>query len=229
MYFSGIDKFSLVDFDEKISCTLFLHDCNFRCPFCHNSALVTKEAGIKIPEEDILTYLKSRRGVIDAVVITGGEPTLHKELPEFIRNVKEMGYLVKLDTNGTNPDMLIDLVNSNLLDYVAVDIKNSKEKYPLTIGLKAFDLSKVIKTVDFLLENHVDYEFRTTLIEEFHTKEEMVQIGKWIKGAKHYRLQRFIDNENCIKHGLHEVKKEDALSFKDILLKYINDVELRSY
>ena len=229
MYFSGIDKFSLVDYDEKISCTLFLHDCNFRCPFCHNSALVTKEAGIKISEEDILAYLKSRRGVIDAVVITGGEPTLHKELIDFVRKVKEMGYLVKLDTNGTNPEMLIDLVNSNLLDYVAVDIKNSKEKYPLTIGLKAFDLTKVIKTVDFLLENHVDYEFRTTLIEEFHNKEDMVQIGEWIKGAKHYRLQRFIDNENCIQHGLHEVKKEDALSFKDILLKYINDVELRSY
>ncbi len=229
MYFSGIDKFSLVDYDEKISCTLFLHDCNFRCPFCHNSALVTKEVGIKIPEEDVLAYLKSRMGVIDAVVITGGEPTLHKELPNFIAKVKEMGYLVKLDTNGTNPEMLIHLVNSNLLDYVAVDIKNSKEKYPLTIGLKAFDLSKVIKTVDFLLENHVDYEFRTTLIDEFHKKEDMVQIGEWIKGAKHYRLQRFIDNENCIQHGLHEVKKEDALSFKDILLKYINDVELRSY
>ena len=229
MYFSGIDKFSLVDFDEKISCTLFLHDCNFRCPFCHNSALVTKESPTKIPEEEILSYLKSRIGVIDAVVITGGEPTLHKELPSFIKKVKEMGYLVKLDTNGTNPEMLIDLVNENLLDYVAIDIKNAKEKYPLTTGLKALNLVNVEKTVDFLLENHVDYEFRTTLIEEFHTEKDMEEIGKWVKGAKHFRLQKFIDNVNCIQPGLHEVKKENALIFKDILLKYITDVELRSY
>ncbi len=229
MFFSGIDKFSLVDYDEKISCTLFLHDCNFRCPFCHNSALVTKEASINIDEEEILSYLKTRIGVIDAVVITGGEPTLHKELPSFIKKVKEMGFLVKLDTNGTNPDQLIEMINNNLLDYVAVDIKNSKEKYPMTTGLKNLDLSKIEKTVDFLLENHVDYEFRTTLINEFHNEEDMLKIGKWIKGAKHYRLQRFIDNENCIQRGLHETNKKDALIFKDILLEYIDDVELRSY
>ena len=229
MYFSGVDKFSLVDYDEKISCTLFLHDCNFRCPFCHNSALVTGQAPIQISEEEILKYLHSRIGVIDAVVITGGEPTLHKELPDFIRKVKEMGYLIKLDTNGTNPDMLIDLVNNNLLDYVAVDIKNSKEKYALTTGLKTLNLDNVIKTVDFLLENHVDYEFRTTLVNEYHTIEDIRKIGEWIKGAKHYRLQKFIDNENCIQRGLHEVNKKDALMFKDALIGLVNDVELRSY
>ena len=229
MYFSGIDKFSLVDYDEKISCTLFLHDCNFRCPFCHNSALVTGKASIQIPEEEILTYLKSRVGVIDAVVITGGEPTMHKDLPDFIRKVKEMGFLVKLDTNGTNPEMLINLVNNNLLNYVAVDIKNSKEKYALTTGLKTLDLTNIEKTVDFLLEKHVDYEFRTTLVNEFHTLEDIKKIGEWIKGAKHYRLQKFIDNENCIQCGLHEVKEKDALIFKDTLLGLVNDVELRSY
>ena len=229
MYFSGIDKFSLVDYDEKISCTLFLHDCNFRCPFCHNSALVTGKASIQIPEEEILAYLESRKGVIDAVVITGGEPTLHPELPDFIKKVKKMGYLVKLDTNGTNPEMLMDLVKHRLLDYVAVDIKNSKEKYALTVGLKSLDLDKVCKTVDFLLENHVDYEFRTTVIDEFHKLEDMIELGEWIKGAKRYRIQKFIDNENCIQRGLHEVNKKDALMFKDALFGLVNDVELRSY
>lgn len=229
MNFSGIDKFSLVDFDEKISCTLFLHDCNFRCPFCHNSALVTKSAMIAIPEEEILAYLESRIGVIDAVCITGGEPTLHKELPDFIRKVKKMGYLVKLDSNGTNPEMIKQLVNENLLDYIAMDIKNSKEKYGLTAGLAKFDITNLLKTVDFLMENHVDYEFRTTLIEEFHNEEDIRNIGEWLKGAKRFRLQRFIDNENCIQRGLHEVAKENALKFKDVLSNYISDVELRSY
>ncbi len=229
MNFSGIDKFSLVDYDEKISCTLFLHDCNFRCPFCHNSALVTKTVGLQIPEEEILSYLESRKGVIDAVVITGGEPTLHKELPDFIRKVKEMGYLVKLDTNGTNPEMVKELVNNNLLDYVAMDIKNSKEKYGITAGLKTINLVNISKTVDFLLENHVDYEFRTTLVKEFHTREDLIKIGEWLKGAKRYRLQKFIDNENCIQKGLHEIKKEDVLCIKDVLINYIADVELRSY
>ena len=227
--FSGIDKFSLVDYDEKISCTLFLHDCNFRCPFCHNSALVTKETITKIREDEILNYLKSRVGVIDAVVITGGEPTLHNELPHVIKKVKDLGFLVKLDTNGTNPKMLKELVNNHFLDYVAIDIKNSKEKYALTVGLKLLELSSIIETVDFLLENHIDYEFRTTLIDEFHTSEDMKKIGEWLKGAKRFRLQKFIDNENCIVRGLHEVKKENALIFKGILIEYINDVELRSY
>ena len=229
MFFSGIDKFSLVDYDEKISCTLFLHDCNFRCPFCHNSALVTKQAALQIPEEEILSYLESRKGVIDAVVITGGEPTLHKELPSFIKKVKEMGFLVKLDTNGTNPEMVKELINNNLLDYLAMDIKNSKEKYALTAGLNVLDLNNLQKTIDFLMENHIDYEFRTTLIDEFHKMEDIDSIGKWLKGCKHFRLQKFIDNENCIKRGLHEVNKENALNFKDVLKNYISDVELRSY
>jgi len=230
MVFYGIDKFSLVDYDEKIACTLFTGGCNFKCPFCHNSSLVNlAENPNAISEEEILKYLKTRKGVIDAVVITGGEPTLHKDLLRVIKAIKDMGFLVKLDTNGTNPEMVKELVDQNLLNYVAMDIKNSKEKYASTVGLASLDMSKIQKTIDFLMENRVDYEFRTTTIDEYHSIDDFEEIGKWLKGAKKYRIQKFIDNENCIKHGLHEFKKENALIAKDIVLKYINDVELRSY
>lgn len=229
MDFHGIEKLSLVDFDDKVSCTLFTSSCNFRCPFCHNSALVVGKDQPIIDHDYIYNYLKSRVGILDAVVITGGEPTLHKDLIDEIRKIKEFGYLVKLDTNGTNPEMLKQLVNEKLIDYVAIDIKNSKEKYALTTGLKNLDLSKIEETVNYLLENHIPYEFRTTLIKEFHTDEDMEKIGKWLKGASSYRLQRFIDSPYCIEQGLHEVEEKDALRFKDIVSKYIDDVKLRSY
>lgn len=229
MKFYGIDKLSLVDYDEKIACTIFTAGCNFRCPFCHNSSLVVSTPETSIDEEDILSYLKTRVGVLDAVVITGGEPTLHKDLKRVITEIKKMGFLVKLDTNGTNPEIVKELIDEKLIDYVAMDIKNSKEKYALTTGLKSLDLSKIEKTVEILLENRVPYEFRTTVIKEFHALEDFEKIGQWIKGARAYRIQKFIPSENCIQKGLHELEKENALKAKDIVLKYISDVELRSY
>ena len=229
MEFYGIEKLSLVDFDQKISCTLFTSACNFRCPFCHNSSLVISNDAPSISKEAIYKYLKSRVGILDAVVITGGEPTLHPDLVDEIRKIKELGYLIKLDTNGTNPEMVKLLVNEHLVDFIAMDIKNSQEKYALTTGLKSLDLTKINETIEFLKEDHIPYEFRTTLINEYHTKEDIEKIGIWLKGARSYRLQRFIDNEYCIKHGLHEVNKNDAEEFLSIASKYINDVKLRSY
>ena len=225
----GIDKLSLVDFDDKVACTLFTAACNFRCGFCHNSSLVLTIPENEISEEFIFKYLKTRQGVIDAVVITGGEPTLQKDLKEFIKKIRELGYLIKLDTNGYNPDILIDLVNEGLLDYVAVDIKGTKEDYGTIVGLPNIDITRIEKTVDFLLENHVDYEFRTTLMEEFHNEEKIRKIGEWIKGAKRYRLQKYIDSENCIKGGYHEVKESDATKLCDIAKEFVLDTKLRSY
>lgn len=227
--FVGIDKMSLVDFDDKISCTLFSAGCNFRCPFCHNSELVIKKPATFIPFADILDYLHKRVGIIDAVVITGGEPTLMPDLIEKIKTIRELGYLIKLDTNGSNPELLKKLVDEKLIDYVAMDIKNSPEKYDLTIGLEKYDLNKVKQSVEFLMENHIPYEFRTTVVKEFHTPKDMEAIGLWLNKASKYRIQHFVASENCMKKGLHPVDEKTAEEFKAIISKYIKDVELRSY
>lgn len=227
--FVGIEKISLVDFDDKVSCTLFTFGCNFRCPFCHNSSLVVGEDNSGLDFDEILNYLKSRKGIIDAVVITGGEPTIMPALKEKIRAIKKLGFLVKLDTNGTNPIVLKKLIEEGLIDYVAMDIKNSPQKYNNTCGLNNIDLGNINNSIEYLLENHVDYEFRTTLVKEFHELKDVEEIGKWIKGAKRYRLQRFIDNDHCIKPNLREIEIKKAQEYRTILQKYIDDVELRSY
>lgn len=230
MDFHGWEKLSLVDFDDNISTTLFTAGCNFRCPFCHNSGLVLYPNDVpKIPWSEIMDYLERRKGVLDAVVITGGEPTLMPDLLEKMQDIKKFGYKIKLDTNGTNPDLLMDLVNLNLVDYVAMDIKNSLPKYGITSGVPLLDTSKVEESIRFLINGTVDYEFRTTIIDEFHTNNDMERIGMLLEGAKRYYLQHYKDSEYCIERGFHEVKKEKALIFKAILNKYIENVALRGY
>ena len=229
MDFSGWERLSLLDYDDRIATTFFMAGCNFRCPFCHNSSLVLnpKDAPT-IPWEEMRAYLIKRQGVIDAVCITGGEPTLMPDLKEKIQEIKSLGYLVKLDTNGTNPKLLRELIEEGLLDYVAMDIKNSKDKYPLTAGTSVF-LPAVEESVRILLEGKVDYEFRTTMIEEFHEESDFLAIREWIKGAKRYFLQKYIDSENCIAHGFHEISKEKALNFKALLEESLPFVALRGY
>ncbi len=230
MDFNGWEKLSLVDFDDHISMTLFTSGCNMRCPFCHNKSLVLTPSGNpKIDWDDVKDYLERRKGIIDAVVITGGEPTINKDLIDKIQEIKKYGYLVKLDSNGTNPDLLIDLVNLGLVDYVAMDIKNCLDKYGETCGNPSIDLEKVKESVRFLIDGVVDYEFRTTIIDEFHSKDDMERIGHLIEGAKRYFLQKYVDGENCIKSGFHEVSKEKALIYKAIMSKYVNEVNLRGY
>ena len=230
MDFSGWEKLSLVDFDDRIATTLFVAGCNFRCPFCHNSELVLHpKNNPTIPWEEIMEYLCRRKGVLDAVVITGGEPTLMNDLIEKMQDIKKLGYLIKLDTNGTNPDLLMDLSNLGLVDYIAMDIKNSLPKYGVTSGKPLLDTSKIEESIRFLINGVVDYEFRTTIIDEFHTSLDMERIGQLIEGAKRYYLQRYIDNEYCIEHGFHEVPKEKALVFKAIVNKYVEQVSLRGY
>ena len=228
MEFVGIDKFSLLDYEDKVACVLFCKPCNFRCPFCHNG-LTVLEADTYIPFEDILAYLQSRKGLIDAVVVSGGEPTLMPDLKEKITQLKKLGFLIKLDTNGTNPEVVKDLYESHLIDYVAMDIKNSFDKYPLTAGVKNVDIEKVKQTIDYLMHSGIDYEFRTTLIDEFHTYEDMNSMGKSLRGAKKIYLQKFVERDSCIQKGLHEVNKIKAEEFLDILRPFIDMVSLRGY
>ena len=228
MDFVGIDKFSLLDFEDKISCVLFCKPCNFRCPFCHNGTTVL-EAETTIPFDDILEYLESRNGLSDAVVVSGGEPTLMPDLKEKIIVLRKLGFLIKLDTNGTNPEVVKDLYENHLIDYVAMDIKNSFAKYAMTVGVKNSFLDKISQTIKYLMTSGIDYEFRTTLIDEFHNEQDMRDIAETIKGAKRLYLQKYVDRESCIAHGFHEVSKEKAERFVDILKGNIEQVALRGY
>ena len=226
--FYGLQKLTLLDYPGNMACTVFTGGCNYRCPFCHNRSLVfLNENDSEISTEDIMDYVRNRRKVLDGVCITGGEPTLHKGLKNFIKGIKELGLKVKLDTNGSNFEVVKSLVEQGLVDYIAMDIKNCPEKYPVTVGLTSYDLSEVIKTKDYLLEGHVDYEFRTTVVKQFHEVADIVKIGEWIKGARHYYLQNFEDHGSCIQEGLSEVDLETLELMKRSVEKYVEDVELR--
>ena len=227
MEFVGIDKFSLLDFDEKVSVVLFSPACNFRCPFCHNGQSVLN-SNTPIPFDEILEYLKSRVGLIDAVVFSGGEPTLMAELKSRIKQVKNLGFLVKLDTNGTHPNILEELINENLLDYVAMDIKNSERMYSTTAGCPSVNVENIKKSIKILENSSINYEFRTTLVKEFHDEESIREMIELVKGAKKLYLQKFVDREGVIQKGLHEISLEEAIQFKDILSKFV-PTELRGY
>ena len=227
--FVGLDKLSLLDYQDRMSCVLFSKACNFRCPFCHNG-LTVLEADEYIPWEDIMQYLKLRRGMLDAVVVSGGEPTLLPNLINKLKDIKSLGYEIKLDTNGTNPDLVKQYIDSHLIDYVAMDIKNSEEKYPLTAGVKTVDMESIKKTIKLLKEAGIAYEFRTTLVQEFHNSlDDIKGIGEFIKGSKILYLQKFVDREGCIQKGLHEVDEKTAKKYQDVLLQFVDKVELRGY
>ena len=227
--FVGIEKLSLVDYEGKLVCTLFTNGCNFKCPFCHNSSLVIKDNYSYIEDEEILSYLQKRTKQLDAVVITGGEPTLMSNLIDKIKEIKQLGYLIKLDTNGSNPEIIKQLVENELIDYIAMDIKNSFEKYSLTTGISDINLDNIKQSIDYIMNCGIDYEFRTTLVKEFHTEEDFRKISNIINGAKNYFLQCFVDRGECIKENLHKVDKEQALYFKTLLEDNIVNVKLRGY
>ena len=203
MVFHGFQKMTLLDYPGKVACTIFTGGCNFRCPFCHNALLVTEIDNSQVYDEsEILSFLKTRTGLLDGICISGGEPLMHPSLPSFIKNVKDLGFAVKLDTNGSYPDTLSDLIGAGLVDKVAMDIKNSPEKYAETIGVKDFDYSVIDRSISLLMESGIDYEFRTTVIKEFHETADIIKISERIKGAKAYFLQNFVDSGNLIGDGL---------------------------
>ena len=226
----GMEKLSLVDFDDHIAATVFTGGCNFRCPYCHNAPLVLDPGGQGVlGEEEVLAYLKKRKGVLQGVCITGGEPTLMPDLREFILKIKEMGYDVKLDSNGTRPDVLRKLIDEKIVDYIAMDIKNSKERYAETVDVKNFDLAPVEESATLLMEGRTDSEFRTTLVKEYASAEDMERIAEWLSGAEKYFLQHFKDSGNCIRNDLHEVDEKTALEYKATAEKKIRNVRLRGY
>ena len=225
----GIDKLSLLDYEDKVSVVLFSHACNFRCPFCHNGDSVLN-AQTEIVFDEILAYLKSRIGLVDAVVFSGGEPTLEPDLEVKIKAVKSLGFLIKLDTNGTNPKLLEKLLDEGLIDYVAMDIKNSPSLYAETSGVKSVNLDNIKKSISIIMKKAPDYEFRTTLVKEFHEHMDYDSFFELIKGAKRLFLQKFVDREGCIIKGLHDVDELEATKLRDYLLsKGLSDVTLRGY
>ncbi len=228
MKINGFQKLTLLDFPGHTACTIFTGGCNLRCPFCHNALLVTEADELEeYPEEEILAFLKKRQGILDGVAITGGEPLMQRDIRAFIEKVRTLGYAVKLDTNGTFPKQLRELTDAGLLDYVAVDIKNSREKYAETTGMRELNLSGIEETVRLLLQGRVPYEFRTTVVREFHTPEDIQKIGEWIKGAERYVLQHFEDSGNLIGKNMHPVSKEEMMEMQRIVQNYVGSAEVR--
>lgn len=228
MKIHGLQKMTLLDYPGKVACTVFFGGCNMRCPFCHNALLVTQiEDGGAITDKQVLDFLKTRQGLLDGVGITGGEPLLQPEIIPFVQKIKELGFSVKIDTNGTRPQVLKELVDKKLVDYVAVDIKNRKEKYAKTVDIENFDISPVEETVEFLLSGAVDYEFRTTVVKNFHTTEDIVAICEWIKGARRYFLQNFVDSGNLIGKNMQGVPPEEMQKMCKAARRIISNTSLR--
>lgn len=206
MRIGGLQKMTLLDYPGRVACTVFLPGCNFRCPFCHNTPLVLG-GGEDIPEEEFFRFLEKRRGLLDGVAVTGGEPLLQPELEGFLRRIRALGFLVKLDTNGAFPARLQALLEAGLVDYVAMDIKNRPEKYEATAGVPV-RLDDIRQSVAFLIAGSTDYEFRTTVVDELHEPEDFAAIGAWLAGAKRYFLQEFVDSGNILSAGMHAASQE---------------------
>lgn len=227
MNIQGFQKLTMLDFPGKTACTVFTGGCNLRCPFCHNVPLVLSPEDEPIDENEIFSYLEKRKGLLDGVAITGGEPLIQKDIADFIKKIKAMGFLVKLDTNGFFPDALEELLNAGLLDYVAMDVKNSKEKYAETSGREKLDIAPFEKSLALLKQKKTEYELRTTVIKEFHTISDIENICRWIKGAPRYYLQAFKDS-GILKEGSGSpLSEEEMLAMRETARKYIPVVELR--
>lgn len=227
MKIAGLQKLTLLDFPERIACTVFLGGCNLRCPFCHNASLADLHSvDAALTEGELLSFLQSRTGLLDGVCFTGGEPTVHDGLPDLMRKVREMGFAIKLDTNGTDPERLSALLREGLLDYVAMDIKNSPARYAETCG-GVECIEAVRDSVDVLRASVVDYEFRTTLCHPLHAVEDMRQIGEWIQGAPRYFLQQFVDSGNLLGSGMAPLSADEMNQMRDAVLPYVPNTQIR--
>ncbi len=227
MKIHGLQKMTLLDFPGHVACTVFTGGCDLRCPFCHNFELVDGTAPAIMEEEELLSFLEKRRGLLDGVAFTGGEPCLQKNLPELMRKIREMGFAIKLDTNGNHPDMLEKMISEGLVDYVAMDIKNSPEKYAVTCGLETLDLTKIRQSVEILKSGRVDYEFRTTVVAQFHEENDFRLIGQWLQGAKRYFLQSFTDRDSVPYGGMSAPSREEIFRYAQIAQENIPDTQVR--
>lgn len=228
MHIKGLQKLTLLDYPGRLAATVFFGGCDFRCPFCHNSPLVLSAADLPdIDEASFFSFLEKRRGVLEGVALTGGEPLLQPGLEDFMERIRKMGYAVKLDTNGSHPQALRRILDRGLADYVAMDIKNSPAAYARTTGLEAAPLDALCESVALLMEGRVEYEFRTTLVKGYHTPGTMRDIGRWIEGAPHYFLQGFVDSGAVIAQGLSGFSPEEAEELRRAVLPFVPSAELR--
>ena len=233
MNIAGLQKMTLLDFPGKVACTVFLQGCNFRCPFCHNSDLLPGQGEPLMDDQELLAFLQKRKGLLDGVCITGGEPTLQPQLLQLMGRIKALGYAVKLDTNGSRPQVLRELVEAGVVDYVAMDIKNSREEYPQTAGMKEGLLPGVEESIRYLLSGVVDYEFRTTVAHPLHSADSIAAMGKWVcdlaegQKPKRWFLQCYVDRESVLLGGLSAPTKENMEKYSQILGLYTEVISLR--
>lgn len=228
MRLSGFQKLTLLDYPGTMACTVFTGGCNLRCPFCHNASLVLPGDETTLEVSDFLDFLKKRQGILEGVAITGGEPLLHADMPAFLEQIKALGYKIKLDTNGTKPELLKQCVSNGLVDRVAMDIKNAPEHYPETVGLPVVDMDAIAASKDFLLQGHIAYEFRTTVVKGLHTEDRLVSLAQWIRGAKEYYLQQFKDSGNLLAaDGLGAFDAAEMRALADAVRPYVPVVAVR--
>ena len=228
MRICGLQKLAMVDYPGKLAATVFTGGCNLRCPFCHNALLVTRLAeSPSLSEEEILSFLASRKNLLDGMVLSGVEPLMQPGCMDFLQKVRDLGLSIKVDTNGCYPEVLADVLARNLVDYVAMDLKNSREKYSETVGIPNFDLAPIEESIQILKNSSVDYEFRTTVVQEFHTADDIRAIGQWVQGAPTYALQKFVDSGNLISTGLHSPEPLALEGFSRIAAPFFKQVLVR--
>ena len=227
MNIQGLQKMTLLDYPGRVACTVFLGGCDVRCPFCHNVELVVGPLPTAMEESEFFSFLKKRQGLLDGVAITGGEPCLRCDLPEFIARIRELGYAVKLDTNGAHPSMLALLLQEGLVDYVAMDVKNSRGKYAQTVGLPSIDLAPIDESIALLKASDIEYEFRTTVVRELHEDADFEEISRWISGAPRYFLQPFTNRDTVPDQNLTAPDAQDLARYRDIAAHHVQHVEVR--
>ncbi len=227
MNINGLQKLTLLDFPGRTACTVFLAGCDLRCPFCHNADLLDGSAEVVMDDRDLLAFLEKRRGLLDGVAFTGGEPLLRRDLPALMEKIRALGYAVKLDTNGCHPDALAAVLDRGLVDYVAMDIKNSPDRYAATAGVAAVDMDRVNESIGLLMTRAPDYEFRTTVVAQLHDADSFRAIGPWLRGAKRYFLQAFTDRDSVPFAGFTAPSKEEMEAYAALLRPYIPAVALR--
>lgn len=227
MNIHGLQKMTLLDFPGRVACTVFLAGCDLRCPFCHNAELIDGTAEPIMDENELLAFLEKRKGLLDGVAFTGGEPTLRRDLPDLLRKIKSMGYPIKLDTNGMHPDRLKAMLDEGLLDYVAMDIKAGPENYAHTCGLEKIDLKPIDESIRLLMNAGIDYEFRTTVVDELHTVRDFEAIAGWIAGAKAYYLQAFTDRDTVVYENFHAPTRECMETYAAVVRKTVQNTALR--
>ena len=227
MKIHGLQKMTLLDFPGRVACTVFLGGCDLRCPFCHNAELIDGTAEPVMDDAELLAFLEKRKGLLDGVAFTGGEPTLRKDLPELLRRIKAMGYPVKLDTNGMHPDRLKAMLDEGLLDYVAMDVKAGPQNYAHICGLEKIDLAPIDESIRRIMTSGVDYEFRTTVVDELHDLSDFTAIAGWIAGAKAYYLQAFTDRDTVVYENFHAPTRECMEMYAEAVRKTVQNVALR--